>query len=458
MIRTIRNAVAVTVTAIGVAVVSTVQAAPITPQQWLMYALEPGHNAVYDSKFPAVSWRFNAPGAAEAAAAAKLGILNRTIIRDLVGFPIGVAVTDNTVYATNDDGFLYAVDARTGRLRWRYHAFNQLMGTPVVAEAGGHKLVFVGAGNSVFAYSHAVKFGVPGAQVIRGNGVSAIFALNARTGKKVWVFPTKGEDMPTPAFYKGKLLFGNGDGHVYALDAATGKLTWKTEIKSFVSMSSATLDPERGVLVMGGTQPSKIYGLDANTGKLLWAVEPPNVFSSSAGDGTWAMHGGAAVGQIETRAGDQEKAGTSSSEELAIDLKSGQILWSTTLGSGKTPPRNKDAVPTVVGHVIYTGSPVTHTEYAVDANTGKILWQQPLGVGMKAAPTVVGKFVIQPTASGEIVTLDADSGKVLHRYNRHEGGYGPQNGVVIGHTYFIGTNAGALQAIPLSKLAVRAAP
>lgn len=422
-----------------------------TPSSWSMYALTPGHNAVHASAFPAVSWRFDVPGAAEARASP---LLNPTMIRDLVGFAIGVAVVDDTVYATNDDGFLYAVDARTGKLHWRFHTFNQLMGTPVIAVVGGRKLVFVGGGNSVFAYSHVVSFGKPGARVTRGTGLSAMYALDAATGKQLWAYSTEGEDMPTPVFYAGHLLFGNGDGHVYSLDAATGQLTWKTDIHSFVSMSSATLDPDSGVLVMGGTQPSHIYGLDARAGKLLWTVSPPGVFSSSAGDGTWAIAGHTAVGQIETRDAVEAQAGTSASEELAIDLATGKVLWSTTLGSGKTPPRNKDAVPTVVDGVVYTGSPVTHHEYALDAATGRILWQRVLPASMKAAPTLVGKFLIQPTASGEIVTLDAASGRIVHHFDRHEGGYGPQNGVAIGKTWFIGTNAGALQAIPLKDLGV----
>ncbi len=427
-----------------------------TPTQWPMYALNPGHNAVVPSHFPAMAWTWQVPGAADAA---KAKVLNPTIIRDLVGFPIGVAVVDGMVYATNDNGYIYAVDARSGKLAWSFNAYNQLMSTPIVASIDGRPLVFIGAGNSVFAYSHAKRFGVPGAQVIRGNGVSAIYALDAKTGDEVWVYKTKGEDMPTPALYQGKLLFGNGDGHAYALDAASGKLAWRTPIHSFVSMSSATLDPARGVLVMGGTHPSKIYGLDAATGKLLWSVEPPLVFSSSAGDGTWAMDGkGLAVGQIETRTSAQKTTKESASEELAIDVKTGKIVWSTELGAGKTPPRNKDAVPTVVDGVVYTGSPVTHSEYAVDAQTGRIVWQQPLKGGMKGAPGVVGKGLIQATASGEIFTLDRDSGAVLHTYNAHQGGYGPQNGVVVGGTYFNGTNAGMLQAIPLSTLGVTGKP
>lgn len=441
----------------GCALACTAQAATPndTPAAWPMYALTPGHNARHASDFPAVSWNYTVPGAAEAKAS---GLLNPTMIRDQVGFAVGVAVVDGTVYATNDDGYLYALDARSGKLRWRFHAFNQLMGTPVLARVDGRLLVFVGAGNSVFSYSHAVNFGQPGQRVIRGNGLSAMFAVDAASGKQVWVYPTQGEDMPTPVYYKGRVLFGNGDGHVYALDAASGKLAWRTDIQSFVSMSSATLDLASGTLVMGGTWPSRIHGLDADSGKLKWSVEPPGVFSSSAGDGTWAIHGAYAIGQIETQDAAQAAAGTSASEQLAIELASGRIVWSTRLGSGKVPPRNKDAVPTVVDGVVYTGSPVTHQEYALDAASGKLLWQRALPASMKAAPSVIGDYLIQPTANGDLVTLDRRDGRIVNTRNLHAGGYGPQNAAVIGGTLFIGTNAGTLQAIPLAQLGVKLPP
>jgi outer membrane protein assembly factor BamB len=431
-----------------VAALTTTAFAGNTPASWPMYALQPSHNAAFTSDFPAVSWTFQAPGAA----AARQAVHNNTIIRDLVGFPIGVAVANDAVYAPNDNGYLYKLDAKTGKLLWSFNAYNQLMTVPVVATVAGKELVFVGAGNSVFAFSHAKKFATKGAHVIRGTDVSAIDAINAQTGALVWSFKTKGEDMPSAVFDRGLLLFGNGDGHVYALDAATGALKWKTPIKSFVSMSSAAFDPRQNIVIMGGTHPSDIVAVNAASGKLLWRVHPKNIFSSSGGDGTWAVTGNETIGQIETRTATEIK--NSSSEELAIDIATGKILWSVNLGTGKSPPRNKDAVPAIAAGIIYTGSPVTHQEYAIDAKSGKILWHTPLKVGMKAAPTIVGADIIQPTAKGAIITLDKKTGKVLNDINFKQGGYGPQNGDVVGNTYFIGTNAGYLQAIPLTKLAV----
>lgn len=419
-----------------------------TPQQWITYAMESGHNAYYNSAFPSVSWAFMAPGANKIN---RHVVVKTTTIRDLVGFPIGVAVVHGVVYAPNDNGFLYALDAENGHLLWSANAYNQIMSTPIVANVDGQQLVFVGIGNSVFAYSHAKLFGMHGAQVIRGTDVSAIEAFNGKTGKLQWVYHTLGEDMPTPTYINGKLIFGNGDGHIYALDAQNGTQLWKTYIHSFVSMSSATPVDGGNIVVMGGTHPSRIYAVNSSTGKLLWTVHPKNIFSSSGGDGTWAAHGGILVGQIETRDSNQ-KTGTSSSEELALNAKNGQILWARSLGSGRTPPRNKDAVPDIADGMIYTGSPVTHKEYAINLKTGNMMWQKKLSAGMKAAPLTVGSHLIQPIGNGDIYTLNRQTGSITHVYHNVHGGFGPQNGVLIGKTYFIGSNAGYMEAIPLHML------
>jgi outer membrane protein assembly factor BamB len=418
-----------------------------TPARWWTYALDGTHNAVFSSSFPAVSWTFAVPGATSLDWTI---VQNTTSIRDILGFPIGVAVVHGVVFAPNDNGFLYAVDARTGKLLWSANLENQIMTTPIVVQVDQREVVFVGAGNSDFDYTDAVRFG-SGGQVIRGTDVSGIAALDARTGALLWFHPTRGEDMPTPVFVEGRLIFGNGDGHIYALDPLSGKTLWKTKITSFVSMSSATPADGGRIVVMGGTHPSRIYAVDSRTGKLLWSYHPQGIFSSSGGDGTWASYGEMVIGQIEIRTPHQAK-GTSSAEELALDARTGKLLWSRILGSGKVPPRNKDGVPDIADGVIYTGCPVTHTEYALDLKTGAILWERHLPGIMKAAPLAIGQWVIQPMGNGMIVTLNRTTGAIAHIYHNPHGGFGPQNGVVIGSTYFIGSNTGFLEAIPLAKL------
>ncbi len=427
----------------------------VYPSSWHMYALNPGHAATFNKsgeKAAAVSWKFgvkNAIPLSMPVSEIKKKYVGITNVRDLIGIPIGVAVVKGVVFAPNDNGYVYAINAANGQLIWKANVLNQIMSTPIVANTPKGELVYVGGGNSVFAYSHAVKFGVPGAQVIRGVDVSGVYALNAKNGRLVWAYHTKGEDMPTGIYYKNKFIFGNGDGHIYALDAAAGKLLWRVYIKSFVSMSSAVR--YHNFIIMGGTHPNYLYAVNANTGKLAWKVMPPKVFSSSMGDGSPAVSvkNGIVVIQIERKAPGVYR---SSSVEIGLNAKNGKILWSTNLGEGIVPPRNKDAVPMIYKGVIYTGSPVTATAYALDVKTGRILWRTPLHVRMKAAPSIQGQDLFFPVGNGKIFVVNKANGKIIHIYVSGNGGFGPQNAVIVDHTMFIGSNFGWVYAIPTSKI------
>ncbi|WP_297389511.1 PQQ-binding-like beta-propeller repeat protein [Acidiferrobacter sp.] len=433
---------------------SSSKTALVSPHAWPLYGLNAAHNARYKAPQGAVGepvqWVFHVPGAVPNGmkkAAIKRTYVTITAVRDLVGIPIGASVADGNVYVPDDNGFLYALDGSDGHMLWKFNALNQIMTTPLVAGRGAKKLVYVGGGDSNFSYTQAVKFGHKGAAVVRGTDISGIYAVHAATGKLAWVYHTKGEDMPTPAIDGGMLVFGNGDGHIYGLNAATGKFKWRTPIKSFVSMSSATV--YHNLVIVGGTHPSALYAVNAKTGKLAWRTAPQAVFSSSMGDCAPAQSRGIVVTQFERKAKGQRRA---KSVEIALDAKTGKILWQTTLGVGKVPPRNKDAVPMIVGGAIYTGSPVTATAYAVQLKTGKVLWHTPLKIKMKAAPSVTGPDVIFPVGNGAIFVLNRKSGKVLSKYMTHHGGFGPQNGVVMGDTYLIGSNFGWMYALPVKTL------
>lgn len=439
----------------GVAASTASSSSSAYPSSWPVYGLNAAHDAAYDTVkapgLPPASWRFAVPGAIPldaTADAVKKTYVSITAVRDLVGIPVGVSVVDGIVYVPGDDGYLYALNAADGQLRWKFDARNQIMTTPIVAATARGKLVYVGGGNSDFAYSEAVKFLEPDARVTRGTGINGIYALDAASGQLVWTYHTRGEDMPTPAVLDGKIVFGNGDGHVYELDAATGKELWKVDIGSFVSMSSATVSGHR--VILAGTHPDNLYAVDADTGTLAWKT-PLAAFSSSAGDCAPAVANGIVVTQIEVA---RAEPGRVASEEVAFDATTGKILWTTTLGIGAVPPRNKDAVPMIRDGVVYTGSPVTKTAYALNLEDGRIRWRQPLS-RMKAAPAVDGEYVFFPLGNGSIAVLDRSDGKIVNLYQSGNGGFGPQNPVIVNRTLYVGTNFGWVYAVPIAEIVAR---
>ena len=154
------------------------------------------------------------------------------------------AVADGAVYFTSTDHNLYAVDASTGTLKWKFPTKSRVMSSPAVA------------GGLVYFESYDGNF----------------YAVDAGTGKEKWHFATAGErrfaakhlhggmppteTMPdpfdiylsSPAIAGGIVYFGSGDTNVYAVDASSG------EVGTATFMPSTRLQGSRS----GGSKPAKI--------------------------------------------------------------------------------------------------------------------------------------------------------------------------------------------------------
>jgi outer membrane protein assembly factor BamB len=82
-------------------------------------------------------------------------------------------------------------------------------------------------------------------------------ALDAKTGKAAWTFPTKARVDSSPVIADGRVIFGSNDGNVYFLDAASGKQTYQFTAGAAVS-SSPALSGDKVIIT---AQDGKIYCL-----------------------------------------------------------------------------------------------------------------------------------------------------------------------------------------------------
>ena len=130
-------------------------------------------------------------------------------------------VVDGTLYATGAYSIVYALDAKTGELKWRYD--------PEVdrAIAGRGCCDVVNRGVAVW-----------NGRVYLGAFDGRLIALDAATGKPVWSVQTVDTDRNytitgAPRIVKGKVIIGNGGaelgvrGYVSAYDAESGELAWR---------------------------------------------------------------------------------------------------------------------------------------------------------------------------------------------------------------------------------------
>jgi PQQ-dependent dehydrogenase (methanol/ethanol family) len=138
--------------------------------------------------------------------------------RGLEATPI---VAGGVLYTTGSWSVVFAVDARTGRLLWKWD--------PEVPKATGQK-----ACCDVVNRGAALHDG----RVYVGTLDGRLAALDAESGKPIWQTVTVDQTQNytitgAPRVVKGKVIIGNGGGeygvrgYVSAYDAETGKLAWR---------------------------------------------------------------------------------------------------------------------------------------------------------------------------------------------------------------------------------------
>ncbi len=160
----------------------------------------------------------------------------RTLDSDTFGFDrktvqSSPAVADGLVYVGARDGFLYAIDADSGAMRWRFdHQVSWVNSSPAVA--GG--LVFDGSSDGHFVQAVDAVSGrerwrfttpasvwsspaVAGGVVYVGDGAGDLLALDAQRGDTLWSFRAGGGVRDAPAAADGVVVFGSEDGGVYAV-------------------------------------------------------------------------------------------------------------------------------------------------------------------------------------------------------------------------------------------------
>ncbi len=253
--------------------------------------------------------------------------------------------------------------------------------------------------------------------------------------------------MPTAAYEDGFLYIGTGDGHVYKINASDGKLVWKSDIVSFVSMSSPVLD--KRYLFVGGTHPNFFYALDKESGKVAWKVTLPKLVATGMGDCTPAYADGIVVQEATVMTGIREKP--VANVLLGLDAANGNVIWKKRLGSGPVPPAMKTATPMIAFGKVFEGSPVTGDYYAFNLRNGRELWKTHLGAQIRAGAALADGILYVPYKSGDIATIQASDGKLLN--NKHIGGaFGPSSPVIVGGTLYDSNIYGWLMAMPISKI------
>jgi outer membrane protein assembly factor BamB len=323
----------------------------------------------YDGKFyalnaqtGAIRWKFATGGERRFEAKGIHGRepKNQTMADQYDVFLSSPVIVQGTVYFGSGDGHLYALDAASGELKWKFKTGDVIHASPAYADG----VLYVGSWDSFF------------------------YAVDAATGQEKWRFHG-GEDpvihnqvgfQSSAAVVDGVVYVGCRDSNVYALDAATGKEKWRFNNEMSWVISSPAMTQNK---VVFGTSDSSLYHVvDATTGKsVLKQPDKAYMFSSP------------------TVVGDVVLIGVLNGTLEARDLKSGELLWDFQTETSK---QNKDWVLTadrkfnepMLFRSAWREAPVLGTEK--EFNIGAIF----------SSPLVVNGVVYFGSTDGNLYAID----------------------------------------------------
>ncbi|MGO2958964.1 MAG: outer membrane protein assembly factor BamB family protein [Acetobacter sp.] len=260
----------------------------------------------------------------------------------------GLAVEGDTVYIVSGIGQAVAVDAVTGKPKWRVALSGPGRSAPTVADGR----LFFGTLDEQF------------------------YALDAKNGRQLWSYGATQADttvfgQPAPAYANGVVIAGFGGGDLVAFRAETGEVVWSDMLGNVNSQASTlNLSCVRGLpvvvdsVIYAVSMAQVLAAIDIRTGRRLWerSVASQN---SILCVGDWLY-----VVSLDEQV-------------ICLDRLSGHVRWMTQLRRFRRVDVNKDIVTwigpvmaggelvclsTLVGNGVVRINPVTGAIIAVESS------------------------------------------------------------------------------------------
>ncbi len=307
---------------------------------------------------------------------------------------------------------VYALDARTGELLWRYPTRNSIKNTIAID------------GDTVLA------------QDVDGY----LYAINGKTGMIRWEKKLSVKGIPGLSeglvADKGIVYAGSGKG-LTACSVKDGKVLWTNSGWDQRDGTTTTISLGNGVLI-SGSQWNALFGNDAATGKMLWKADKDGLRNRGA---SAAIHGDKAyitsqdgLFVLETATGKVEKYmklpvsvdvtstplvtensiifGTAFDGLIALDRETMAETWRFGASDALmyTAPYTRQEAATIESSPILAGDVVlvTASDGALTAlghKDGKVLWQMKAGAPFFNTPAISGNAVFVADFSGNVYAL-----------------------------------------------------
>lgn len=261
------------------------------------------------------------------------------------------AVDNETLYETTSSGVLFALNAKTGTLRWRID-----VGEHPTAPVIQNRLIFVGHSKGLSVFSD--------------------------DGDKQWDVRTDGRIISAPVIIDEKVVFGDSWGNVYALAMTDGQEQWRLTCSDEPYISS--------------TYDQNIY---LTSGNSCYAVKKDNHTI------IWTFDSNGRITSAPVFAGDTVYVTSWDNYVYALNAKTGALQWKYQTGWGF------DKSPAVSDCRVFVGS-MDNTLYALQKD-GTIAWMFTAEAAIHSSPVAYGDCVFFGSDDGHIYAVNQSTGKTV---------------------------------------------
>lgn len=356
----------------------------------------------------------------------------------------GVAIKDGYLVRGTPDGYLLALNAQSGELVWARHVAKTAAGetfsmAPMIYEdlvligpAGSENNIkgWVGAfrladGAPVWRFNTVPQPGEPGFETWKspldipmgGGAVWTFFALDTKTGELHVAATNPAPDLPVH-LRQGDNLYTNA---IIVLDVRTGKLRWYRQLVPNDShdWDLSHVTPLFSTAINGNMQPlvatvgkdGILRTLDRKTHEIMYATPVTTLENTQQPITTTPTHAcPGTLGGVEWN-GPAYNPSTNLLYVPAVD-------WCMTFTAFEKPR--------YIPGKLYMGGSVDFDPReksqgwltAIDASTGAVKWKYRSPRPMVAAvTTTAGGLLLSGEMTGDFLTLDAQTGRELYRFN-----------------------------------------
>ncbi len=318
--------------------------------------------------------------------------------------------TNRVIYFGDDEHYLYALDAITGKEIWKTKVWNATRKAPLLYKGTLYVQHLWGVFTALDAATGIQKWQTsPGENIGLGSLIyndelfavwsENIYKLDIATGFVKWrMFPynTNFSHRGSPTIAHGNLYIDSVR-HMMAIDLTNGTTKWKKELSiNFITTNPLATDNSLYVSSVG----NYFYSLNPNTGEVVWKIFLQTDCSPAIDNGTIYVAGQSEIYKLEWYM-------------CAIDDAHGTFKWKTLTGNSLT------TAPAIANGMVYYGS-LDNNLYAFDAVTGEVKWKFYTGGIHEATPTVANDIVYIGSLDKKMYALDARTGDKIWEYMAYD--------------------------------------